>query len=93
MRDIWWPLALTIVWGVATGLLFVLGFIHLVKTRRDIPVLLRFAYPILVIGSLLIPAEFLPKPIVHRPRFLYEVFLLAMIVTVVIPAATSRMRK
>jgi hypothetical protein len=93
VREIAWPLALTIVWGFSTGLLLLLGFIHLIKARSYIPVILRIAYPVLVAALLMIPAEFLPKPISTRPQFLYEAFLITMIVTVLIPVAVSQIRK
>jgi hypothetical protein len=91
MRDTWWLLLLTVIWGFSTGLLLLLGFIHFIKSKPHIPVVLRLAYPVLVAALLMIPAEFLPKPFPARPQLLYEVFLATMVLTVVIPAAGSRM--
>lgn len=93
VREIAWPLMLTVVWGFSTGLLLLLGFIHLIKARPHIPVILRIAYPVLVAALLMIPAEFLPKPLSTRPQFLYEAFLTAMVVTLLIPVAVTRIRK
>jgi len=93
VREIAWPLTLTIIWGFSTGLLLLLGFIHLIKARPHIPVILRIAYPVLVAALLMLPAEFLPKPISTRPQLLYEAFLTALFVTVLIPVLVSRRRK
>jgi peptidoglycan/LPS O-acetylase OafA/YrhL len=93
LRETWWVLTLTVIWGFSTGLLLLLGFIHLIKARPHIPVVLRLAYPILVAALLMIPAEFLPKPFPARPQLLYEVFLGTMILTVLIPAEVSRRRR
>lgn len=93
MREIIWPLTLTVIWGFSTGLLLLLGFIHLIKAKPHIPVILRIVYPVLVAALLMIPAEFLPKPLSTRPQFLYEAFLATMVATVLIPVAVSRIRK
>jgi hypothetical protein len=93
VREIAWPLTLTIIWGFSTGLSLLLGFKYLIKDKPHIPVILRIAYPVFVAALLMIPGEFLPKPISTRPQFLYEAFLITLFATLLIPVAVARRRK